>query len=104
MIDDFDFRNFSGHTVCHNLIVIHAASIEEFNAIINPYESAILAIGTIMKKPWVIYKENGEEIGIFPIMKITLSVDHRLINGVQAAMFLNSLKNTLENPEQILLL
>ena len=37
-------------------------------------------------------------------MKITLSVDHRLINGVQAAMFLNSLKNTLENPEQILLL
>ncbi|MFZ7119821.1 MAG: dihydrolipoamide acetyltransferase family protein [Eubacteriaceae bacterium] len=79
-------------------------NIEEFKAIINPHETAILAIGTIIKKPWVVYEENIEKIDILPIMKISLSVDHRMINGAQAAIFLNSLKNTLENPEQILLL
>lgn len=72
--------------------------IEEFTAIINPPGSAILAIGSINEKPIV---ENGE-IKIKPIMKMTLSCDHRLIDGASGAEFIKYLKDIIENPFKML--
>lgn len=69
--------------------------IEEFTAIINPPEAAILAVGSIEKKP--IVDEQGDII-IRPIMRVNLSVDHRIIDGLIAAKFLQSLKRYLLNP------
>jgi len=57
-------------------------AIESFTAIINPPEAAILAVGEIKKIPAVIEEEGVEKIGIRSLMKMTLSVDHRLIDGV----------------------
>ena len=68
--------------------------IDEFTAIINPPDACILAVGGIKQKPSVI---DGE---IVPanIMKVTLSCDHRVVDGATGASFLNSLKEYLENP------
>ena len=77
--------------------------IDNFIAIINPPEAAILAIGTVKKLPVVVEKENKEEVKIHSIMKITLSVDHRLIDGTVAAKFLNRVKFYLEFPENLIL-
>jgi pyruvate dehydrogenase E2 component (dihydrolipoamide acetyltransferase) len=68
--------------------------IEEFTAIINPPEAAILAVGKMMDTPVVI---NGK-VEIKPIVKFTLGVDHRIIDGAMAAKFLADLKATMENP------
>ena len=66
--------------------------IEEFAAIINPPESAILAVGAILDKPVAIKKE----IVVRPVMKMTLSYDHRVIDGAKAAGFMKTLKEFLE--------
>ncbi|KLO21462.1 hypothetical protein X275_09255 [Marinitoga sp. 1197] len=68
--------------------------VDEFTAIINPPASAILAIGMIKKIPIV----ENDEIIIKPMMKMTLSSDHRVIDGAVAAIFMKDLKETLENP------
>jgi len=65
--------------------------IEQFTSIINPPEAAILAVGAVSK----------DKIEIHSMAKFTLSVDHRLIDGVIAAKFLNQLKYYLEFPEAI---
>ena len=72
--------------------------IEEFTAIINPNDSCILAIGGIKNTPIV---KNGE---IVPgnIMKVTMSCDHRLVDGATGAAFLKTLKELLEDPIKIL--
>jgi pyruvate dehydrogenase E2 component (dihydrolipoamide acetyltransferase) len=72
--------------------------IEEFSAIINPPESAILAVGTIHEGVKV---ENGQMQPTL-LMTLTLSVDHRVIDGVAAAKFLQTLKELLEKPEALL--
>jgi len=72
--------------------------VEEFTAIINQPESAILAVGAILDKPVVI----GKEIVIRPIMKLTLSYDHRVIDGAKAAVFTKALKELIEHPILIL--
>ncbi len=69
--------------------------IDEFIAIINPPEAAILAIGASVRTP--IVKEN-DEIVIRSMMKISLSADHRLLDGVSAAKFVNEVKKALETP------
>ncbi|OQA00096.1 MAG: Dihydrolipoyllysine-residue acetyltransferase component of pyruvate dehydrogenase complex [Planctomycetes bacterium ADurb.Bin412] len=69
--------------------------VEEFTAIINPPESAILAVGATRDEVVAI---NGM-IGIQPMMKVTLCSDHRIIDGALAAQFLQSVKKYLE--EQI---
>ena len=74
--------------------------IEEFTAIINPPESGILAIGSIKKKPVV---NSYDQIVIKPMLKMTLSVDHRTIDGIVATHFLNSVKKYLYNPGMLLL-
>jgi pyruvate dehydrogenase E2 component (dihydrolipoamide acetyltransferase) len=68
--------------------------VEEFTAIINQPESAILAVGAIIDKPVVIDKQ----IVIRPMMKITLSYDHRIIDGAKAAQFMKTLKELMEDP------
>jgi len=77
--------------------------IESFTAIINPPEAAILAVGEIKKIPIVVEKENSEKTEICSIMKMTLSADHRLIDGAMAASFLNRIKYYLEFPERLII-
>ena len=77
--------------------------IDNFTAIINPPEAAILAVGGIKKMPAVIDEEGLEKIGIRSLVKVTLSVDHRLIDGAMAANFLKQIKYYLEFPENIIL-
>ncbi|MBI9050295.1 MAG: 2-oxo acid dehydrogenase subunit E2 [Anaerolineaceae bacterium] len=72
--------------------------IEQFDAIINPPQSAILAISTTQDE---VVPVNGEVV-IRPIMRITLSADHRIIDGAVAAKFIADLKNIFENPILIL--
>ena len=67
--------------------------IDSFDAIIYPRNSAALAVGAIARRPVVV----DDEIVIRPLMRITLTVDHRLINGKEAAVFLTRLKKSLEN-------
>ncbi len=69
--------------------------IEEFTAIINPPGSAILAVGEMRKVPIV---DESDRIVARTQMKLTLSCDHRVIDGAKGAEFLNELKNLLENP------
>ncbi|HEX6128719.1 MAG TPA: dihydrolipoamide acetyltransferase family protein [Candidatus Limnocylindria bacterium] len=69
--------------------------VEHFSAIVNPGESAILAVSSAIRTPVVI----GDGIGIRSIMRLTLSADHRLIDGEIAARFLDDLRRRLENPE-----
>ncbi|MBI5305699.1 MAG: 2-oxo acid dehydrogenase subunit E2 [Chloroflexi bacterium] len=73
--------------------------VEEFSAIIVPPEAAILAVSAIIKKPSVI----GEQIQIAQMMKATISVDHRVADGAQAAQFMRDLKALLENPVNLLI-
>ena len=68
--------------------------VEEFSAIINPPQVAILAVSAVKDKP--IIKEGVIQPG--KIMKVTLSADHRALDGVMVAKFLQRLKELLENP------
>ena len=68
--------------------------IDEFTAIINPPDACILAVGAIKQKPVV--KNNDIVVG--HTMKVTLSSDHRLVDGAEGAKFLKTLKTVLESP------
>ncbi|WP_370205516.1 pyruvate dehydrogenase complex dihydrolipoamide acetyltransferase [Pararhodobacter marinus] len=69
--------------------------IENFDAVINPPHGSILAVGAGIKQPVV--KEDGE-IGVATVMSMTLSVDHRVIDGALGAEFLAAIIENLENP------
>jgi pyruvate dehydrogenase E2 component (dihydrolipoamide acetyltransferase) len=68
--------------------------IDEFTAIINPPESAILAIGKIDRVPVA----DGDNVVIRPIMVLSLTYDHRIIDGAPAAQFLQRVKQIMQNP------
>jgi pyruvate dehydrogenase E2 component (dihydrolipoamide acetyltransferase) len=70
--------------------------VENFTAIINPGESAILAVSSTLNKPVAL----GDQVVVRSIMKMTLSSDHRLIDGAMAARFINAVKQKLEDIEQ----
>ncbi len=72
--------------------------IDEFTAIINTPDSCILAVGSIVEKPIV---KNGE-LAIGNMMKVTLSCDHRVVDGATGAQFLQTLKGILEAPIRLL--
>ncbi len=72
--------------------------VEQFVAIINPPEAAILAVGAVTPRPVA----RGGAIRIAATVKATLSVDHRVADGAQAARFMQALKKLLENPVNLL--
>jgi pyruvate dehydrogenase E2 component (dihydrolipoamide acetyltransferase) len=72
--------------------------IEEFTAIINPPDACILAVGGVKDTVGVV---NGE-IKAIKTMKVTLSCDHRVVDGVVGSKFLNTLKELLEEPVKLL--
>jgi len=72
--------------------------LDEFEAIINPPEAGILAVGRIADMPVAV----DGRVEIHPVMKLTLSYDHRLVDGAPAAQFLARVKEYLENPYRLL--
>ena len=76
--------------------------IDHFTAIVNPPQAAILAVGRTAKRQIVIETDNGDEVAIRPMMNMTLSADHRVLDGAQAALFLNDFVDALENPARLL--
>lgn len=88
---------FSGNTF--TISNLGMMDIEEFTAIINPPDSAILAVGRI--KEVVVKKGDGFAVSNF--MKLTMSCDHRTVDGAVGAAFLQTLKKYLENPVTMLL-
>ena len=89
-------NEFSGNTF--TISNLGMMDIEEFTAIINPPDSAILAVGRIKE---VVVKK-GEGFGVTNIMKVTLSCDHRSVDGAVGAAFLQTLKKYMENPVTML--
>ena len=88
---------FTGGTFCvSNLGMM---GIPRFSAIINPPNAAILAVGTVVRKPVV----RGERIEIGQTLTVTLSCDHRVVDGAVGAQYLNALKTLLESPALLLL-
>src|SRR5262249_10445252 len=72
--------------------------VDEFVAIINPPEGAILAVGAIVDKPVVV----DGQLAVGKRMRVTLSADHRVMDGAMGARFLADLKATLEAPLALL--
>lgn len=70
-------------------------NVESFGAIINPGEAAILAVASAIPTPVVI----DGKIVVRNIMKVTLSADHRVVDGAMGAEFINAFKNKLEDSE-----
>ncbi len=89
-------NEFSGNTF--TISNLGMMDIDEFTAIINPPDSAIMAVGRI--KETVVKK--GDGFGVSNIMKITLSCDHRSVDGAVGAAFLQTFKKYLENPVTML--
>jgi pyruvate dehydrogenase E2 component (dihydrolipoamide acetyltransferase) len=73
--------------------------IHEFTAIINPPEAGILAVGGVEETPVVV----DGQVTVQPRMRITMSCDHRVIDGATGAQFLKTLRSMLEEPTAILL-
>ena len=88
---------FTGGTFC--ISNLGMMGIPRFSAIINPPNAAILAVGTVVRKPVV----RGERIEIGQTLTVTLSCDHRVVDGAVGAQYLNALKTLLESPALLLL-
>jgi pyruvate dehydrogenase E2 component (dihydrolipoamide acetyltransferase) len=71
--------------------------VDQFIAIINPPEAAILAVGAVVRRPVA----DGDAIRIAPVMRVTISVDHRVADGAMAARFLQQLRKRLESPADL---
>ena len=73
--------------------------VSEFAAIINPPQAAILAVGTGAKRPVV----KNDALAIASVMTVTLSVDHRVVDGALGAQWLRTLKQIIEDPLSLML-
>jgi pyruvate dehydrogenase E2 component (dihydrolipoamide acetyltransferase) len=73
--------------------------VDNFDAVINPPHGAILAIGAGKKKPVV---EADGSLGVATVMSVTMSVDHRVIDGALGAQLLEKIVQNLENPLSML--
>ena len=89
-------QEFSGNTF--TISNLGMMDIDEFTAIINPPDSCILAVGRI--KEVVVRK--GDGFGVTNVMKVTMSCDHRSVDGAVGAAFLQTLKKYIENPVTML--
>lgn len=77
--------------------------VDHFTAIINPPNAAILAVGRAIEKPFIELDEDGEPVlTIGEEMSMTMSSDHRIIDGAMAAQYLSTVKELLENPATLL--
>ena len=92
----FTLEDLSGGTFTVSNLGMYG--IERFNAILVPGQSAILAVGKIIKMPVAL---DESTFALRPIIQLTLTVDHRVLDGVQAAQFLSELKQLLETPSPI---
>ena len=90
-------NEFSGNTF--TISNLGMMDIDEFTAIINPPDSCILAVGKIKEE---VYRNAKGEFAVKNIMKLTLSCDHRSVDGAVGAAFLQTLKAFLENPVTML--
>jgi pyruvate dehydrogenase E2 component (dihydrolipoamide acetyltransferase) len=90
-------NEFTGNTF--TISNLGMMDIDEFTAIINPPDSCIMAVGRIKE---VVVKK-GEGFGVSNVMKVTLSCDHRSVDGASGAAFLQAFKKYLENPITMLL-
>ncbi len=90
-------NEFSGNTF--TISNLGMMDIDEFTAIINPPDSCILAVGKIKEE---VYRNAKGEFAVRNIMKLTLSCDHRSVDGAVGAAFLQTLKTYLENPVTML--
>jgi pyruvate dehydrogenase E2 component (dihydrolipoamide acetyltransferase) len=90
-------EDFTGNTFTISNLGMYG--IEEFTAIINPPDSCILAVGAIMEEPVI---KNGQ-IVVGNTMRVTLSCDHRVVDGAVGSEFLQTLKSYLEDPIRMLL-
>ena len=77
-----------------NITNLGMYDVDEFTAVVNPPESAILAVGKIDRVPVV----EDDAVVIRPIMVLSLSYDHRVIDGAPAAQFLQRIKQLMQNP------
>jgi pyruvate dehydrogenase E2 component (dihydrolipoamide acetyltransferase) len=89
-------REIEGGSFCISNLGMYGT--EEFSAIINPPQSAILAVGAAQQEPVV----HDGELAIATVMRATLSVDHRPIDGSVAAHWMRTFVGIVENPLQIL--
>ncbi|NBQ59064.1 MAG: dihydrolipoamide acetyltransferase, partial [Opitutaceae bacterium] len=87
------------HSAIHVSFAVAMAGVDRFCAIINPPNAAILAVGATVKKPVV----KDDQIVIGQRMTLTLSCDHRVVDGLLGAKFLNAVKAHLESPSLLLL-
>ncbi|MEL6797565.1 MAG: 2-oxo acid dehydrogenase subunit E2, partial [Planctomycetota bacterium] len=77
--------------------------VDHFTAIVNPPNAAILAVGAAVEKPFIDTDEDGERIiTIGHEMSMTMSSDHRIIDGAMAAEYLQTVKQLLESPASLL--
>jgi pyruvate dehydrogenase E2 component (dihydrolipoamide acetyltransferase) len=74
--------------------------IPQFRAVINPPECAILAVGSIVRRPVVV--DDQDRVEVRPMLALTLSADHRIVDGIVAARFLSDLVAALESPDLLL--
>jgi pyruvate dehydrogenase E2 component (dihydrolipoamide acetyltransferase) len=89
-------NEFTGNTF--TISNLGMMDIDEFTAIINPPDSAIMAVGRIKE---VVVKK-GDGFGVTNVMKVTLSCDHRSVDGAVGASFLQTFKKYMENPVTML--
>jgi pyruvate dehydrogenase E2 component (dihydrolipoamide acetyltransferase) len=90
-------NEFTGNTF--TISNLGMMDIDEFTAIINPPDSCIMAVGRIKE----IVVKKGEGFGVSNVMKVTMSCDHRSVDGATGAAFLQTFKKFLENPITMLL-
>ena len=91
-------NEFSGNTF--TISNLGMMDIDEFTAIINPPDSCIMAVGRIKESSC---KGRADSFGVSNVMKVTMSCDHRSVDGASGAAFLQTFKKYLENPITMLL-
>ena len=95
--NQLDLSEYSGGTF--TISNLGMFGIKEFAAVINPPQAAILAVGAGEKRPVV----RGDDLAIATVMSVTLSADHRIVDGAVGAKWLQAFKGAIENPVTMLL-
>ena len=88
----------SAAPACFTVSNLGMFDVENFVAIINPPETAILAVGSVQKRP---VAAPDDSLAVREMMTMTLSIDHRVVDGAIAARFINAVKAGLESPDRL---